>query len=70
MGKGMESALFTERAVMEQMEPKLSDFFDCWSVFGQRGENQSGFGVTAGQKWFECGPRSERTTLGGDQLPI
>ncbi len=45
--------------------PKLSDFFDCCSVFGQRGENQSGFGVTAGQKWFECGQRSERTTLGG-----
>src|SRR6266576_58734 len=45
--------------------PKLSDFFDCCSVFGQRGENQSGFGVTAGQKWFECAQRSERTTLGG-----
>src|SRR6266576_1051837 len=45
--------------------PKLSDFFDCCSVFGQRAENQSGFGVTAGQKWFECGQRSERATLGG-----
>src|SRR6266550_1788602 len=48
-----------------RLEPKLSDFFDCCSVFGQRGENQSGFGVTAGQKWFECAQRSERTTLGG-----
>src|SRR5206468_1720293 len=47
------------------VKPKLSDFFDSCSVFGQRGENQCDFGVTAGQKWFECGQRSERTTLGG-----
>src|SRR5438552_5820293 len=45
------------------ISPKLSDFFDCCSVFGQRGENQSGFGGTVGRKSFECGQRSERTTL-------
>src|SRR5437867_1058712 len=32
------------------LSPKLSDFFDSCSVFGQRGENQCDFGVTAGQK--------------------
>lgn len=31
------------------LQPKLSDFFDCCSVFGQRGENQSGFGVPPGR---------------------
>jgi hypothetical protein len=39
--------------------PKLSDSFDCCSVFGLRRRNQPGFGVTAREKRFDREQQSE-----------
>jgi hypothetical protein len=42
-----------------KLRPKLSDSFDCCSVFGLRRRNQPGFGVTAREKRFDREQQSE-----------
>jgi hypothetical protein len=46
--------------------PKLSDFLIVVQFLTREDKNQSAFGVTVWEKWFECGAAEQEKDFGKD----